>query len=170
MKKKNLKIQFVELLEKYQGILHKVCYLYCNSEEDKRDTFQEIVFQMWKSFYTLKDKTKFSSWIYRIAINTAISRLRKEKRQPYKENISDLGLQIQEQETSENIKERVDYLYKAIEKLSEIEKAIIMLHLDEKSYDEISEIIGISKSNVGVKLHRIKAQLKKLLKPVYYEI
>jgi len=160
----------VELLEKYQGILHKVCYLYCNSEEDKRDTFQEIVFQMWKSFYTLKDKTKFSSWIYRIAINTAISRLRKEKRQPYKENISDLGLQIQEQETSENIRERVDYLHKAIEKLSEIEKAIIMLHLDEKSYDEISEIIGISKSNVGVKLHRIKAQLKKLLKPVYYEI
>ena len=115
----------MELLEKYQRILHKVCYLYCNSEEDKRDTFQEIVFQLWKSFYTLKDKTKFSSWIYRIALNTAISRLRKEKRQPYKENISDLGLKIQEQETSENIQERVNYLYKAIEKLSEIEKAII---------------------------------------------
>ncbi|WP_231862312.1 RNA polymerase sigma factor [Rufibacter sp. DG15C] len=145
--------------------------MYCRDPEERKDLFQEIVLQLWRSYPTFKHESKVSTWMYRVALNTAVSSFRKESRRPHQSSLSDLDLQIPSApDTSAEYELKIKYLYSAIDQLSQVEKAIVMLYLEDKSYDEIAEIIGITKSNVGVKLNRIKAKLEKLLTPVYDEI
>ena len=162
------KIELFGIIEKYQGIIHKVNSIYFKHKEDREDNFQEVIYQLFKSFDSLRDRNKVTSWIYKVSINTAITALRKNNRITIKPEFSDSDIiEISENHPGEFI-EKTSHLYTAINKLSEIEKAIILLYLDEKSYNEIGEIIGISKNNVGVKISRIKEKLKITLKNKNY--
>ena len=166
-----LEKNFTEIVTIHQGIIHKVCGIYCKDDEARKDLFQEIVMQLWRSFPSFRGDSKVTTWMYRVALNTAISSFRKQVRKPQEESLTGNIYQIpmptkyrQEQE------EQIQFMYKAIEHLSKIEKAIIMLYLEEHSYEEIAQITGITKTNVGVKINRIKSKLQKILKPVYDEI
>jgi RNA polymerase sigma-70 factor (ECF subfamily) len=128
--------------------------------------FQEIVLQLWKSFPGFRKESANSTWIYRVALNTCISNFRSESKKPEKQSLTLLEFEIPDMSGETDEKENRGTLNLAIEKLSQIEKAIIMLYLDEKSYDEISDIIGISNSNVGARLNRIKRKLSKLIKTI----
>ncbi len=158
------KIELFEIIEKYQGIIHKVNSIYFKYKEDREDNFQEVIYQLFKSFDSLRDRNKVTSWIYKVSINTAITALRKNNRITIKPEFSDSDIKEVNETNHEEFNEKISHLYTAINKLSEIEKAIILLYLDEKSYNEIGEIIGISKNNVGVKISRIKEKIKYTLK------
>ena len=160
---KSLKEEFLEILSNYQGILHKVNLIYFRNKADREDNFQEIMYQLWKSFPGLQNRNSIGSWIYAVSINTSISRLKKEARIEYREKLPesiDKFDLIEELSFNENFR----MLLQAIYHLNEIDKSIMLLYLEEKSYDEISEILGISKSNVGVRINRAKELLKQNLK------
>jgi len=159
------KEEFLEILSNYQGILHKVNLVYLKNPLDREDNFQEIVYQLWKSFPTLKNRNSIGSWIYAVAINTSVSRLKKESRIEYRDTIPDLMDKVDRMEES-SLNESVQLLLQAIYRLNEIDKSIMLLYLEEKSYDEIAEILGISKSNVGVRINRAKELLKQNLKRI----
>lgn len=155
--------EFVEKIQMHQGILHKICFLYSNNKVDKEDLYQEIVLQLWKSYPSFRQEAKFSTWMYRVALNTAITLNKKTALfENNKAPISDEYAIEEVIDYSEDIK----ILYKAISKLSKIEKAIIMLWLEEKGYSEIAEIVGISEKYVSVKLVRSKKKLAKLIKMI----
>ena len=157
---KQNKREFSRLIEKNQGIIHKVTLVYTNSVVEREDLFQEICLQLWKSYPNFREEAKFSTWMYRVALNTAISSIRKRKNsfvfEPMKDNVG-----INDEPKNEN--ESVKLLYRTISKLNQIDKAIILLWLEEKNYEEIASIIGITKSNVSVKLVRIKKRLELMI-------
>jgi len=155
--------EFLKLISENKGIIYKICNVYSNSREDKDDLNQEIILQLWKSYPNFQGKSKFSTWMYRIAFNTAITNIRKSKQHPIIEALSGTDLSFSEKEDIDYLSEDVNQLYKAISKLKDVEKAIIMLYLEEKSYNEIGKIIGISEKNVSVKIVRGKEKLKKLM-------
>jgi len=156
---KSTKEEFLEILSDYQGILHKVSLVYFKNSSDREDNFQEIVYQLWKSFPKLKNKNSIGSWIYAVSINTSISRVKKVSRIEYRETVPELP-------DKSNIIDKISMneslclLLNAIYNLDEIDKSIMLLYLEEKSYDEIADIMGISKSNVGVRINRAKESLK----------
>ncbi len=157
--KKPLEIEFIKQVDESQGIIHKVCRLYCDDQTHREDLFQEIVLQLWKSYPSFKGQAKFSSWLYRVALNVAIQDFRKEKKRrflflesfEFKEPAQNHEYEIKD--------ERIKALYHAISKLDKIEKAIMMLHLEEVPNEEIAEIIGISQNYVRVKMTRIRGKL-----------
>lgn len=160
MTKKPNKKAFSELIKKHQGIIHKVTLVYANGRADREDLFQEICLQLWKSYPSFREEARFSTWMYRVALNTAISNVRKEKKVPMYEQLRETD-RIQEDGSDE--KERIKLLYRAISKLNRIDKAIILLWLEEKNYEEIASIMGTTKTNVSVKLVRIKRKLEELV-------
>lgn len=162
------KKEFLEMLSNYQNILHKVNLLYFRNKSDREDNFQEIVYQLWKSYPKLKNKDSIGSWIYSVSINTSISNLKRTKKIEYKVTLPELPDTTDAFEKL-TMNEDIDFLLKAIYKLNEIDKSIILLYLDEKSYDEVSEITGMSKSNVGVRINRAKKTLKQNLKHLNHE-
>ena len=163
MKHSALTRSFIEQISKNQGIIHKICNIYCINSEDKKDMMQEITLQLWRAYPSFKGDSKFSTWMYRISFNTAITNIRKSKRSPLMEALFDSDQDIPEKEDFTELDDDVNMLYKAISKLKEADRAIILLYLEEKSYNEIAEIVGISEKNVSVKLVRLKKKLEKLL-------
>lgn len=155
--------RFIKRITENHGIIHKVCNVYCNNLEDKKDMMQEITLQLWKSYPSFQERSKFSTWMYRIALNTAISNIRKSKRNPILDALLDSDFEIPEKENMDEMDDEINALYKAIGKLKETDRAIVMLYLEEKSYFDIAEIIGISEKNVSVKLVRLKKRLEQLL-------
>lgn len=155
--------EFTELLHQNQGIVHKVCSLYFNNRSSKEDYKQELIIQLWKAFPSFKKQSKFSTWMYRVCLNAAIDILRKEKTQPKFVKYDGSGFGAVSEPFNET-SEKQEKLYQAISKLSEIDKAIITLYLDDFSYKEIAEIIGITESNTGVKINRIKSSILKSIK------
>jgi RNA polymerase sigma-70 factor, ECF subfamily len=155
-----MKNKFTELLYQNQGIVNKICNLYFNNRIDKEDYRQELIIQLWKAFPQFNNKSKFSTWMYRVCLNTAIDIIRKEKRQPQ-------FIKLENQHTNELISQtnelssQQEKLYQAINKLSAVDKAIISLYLDEFSYKEIADIIGITENNTGAKINRIKSLILK---------
>jgi RNA polymerase sigma factor (sigma-70 family) len=162
--------EFVEMINRHRGIIYKVCNLYGLDQEDKNDLFQEVVLQLWKAFPSFRRESKQSTWMYRIALNTAITNFRKTSRRLESSGISTDEFQIPDLGAYPEEDEQMSLLKRAINCLTEIEKAIILLHLEDKTYDEISEIIGISKTNVGVRITRIKVKLEKIIKSDRYEL
>jgi RNA polymerase sigma-70 factor (ECF subfamily) len=160
MRQKQNRKSFSKLIEKNQAIIHKITRVYENDWADREDLFQEICLQLWKSYPNFREEAKFSTWMYRVALNTAISNVRKEYKKPLFEPLRDTD-GITEDNADE--KEKVRLLYKAISKLNRIDKAIILLWLEEKNYGEIASIMGTSKNNVSVKLVRIKRKLEELV-------
>lgn len=158
---------FTQLIQDNKGIIYKVCNSYCNNNEDRDDLAQEIVYHVWKSFAGFNYEYKFSTWLYRIALNVAISFYRKEKKSINKVFFSDghdPGLHataLWEESTAENGNEQqLALLFQFINELKEIDRSVMLLYLDDKTYKEIAAIIGISESNVATKINRIKEKLK----------
>ncbi|HEX8279132.1 MAG TPA: sigma-70 family RNA polymerase sigma factor [Segetibacter sp.] len=145
-------------------LIIKVCRVYAYTDADRKDLFQEIVIQLWKAYPNFKGDSKFSTWLYRVAINTAISRLRKQKKFITSYEPATLPDNMSEENKRENEEEQWQQLTLAIEQLSEIEKAIVMLYMEDKSYEEMEEILGIGCGNLRVKMNRIKEKLRKLTK------
>jgi RNA polymerase sigma-70 factor (ECF subfamily) len=155
-----LEKEFLEIIRTNQGIIHKVCSFYCNSEDDRKDLFQEIVAQLWKSFPSFRSESKFSTWMYRVALNTAITTFKKTKRRPDQNNLTYENLQLPDESFDQETEENIRLLHLAIARLTGIEKSIILLFLENNSYEEIAEITGITQNYVRVKMNRIKKKLK----------
>lgn len=160
-----LEKQFVSLLDEHQNIIHKVCRVYTNNSDAHKDLFQEVTIQLWKAYPKFRGDAKFSTWMYRVALNTAITLYRKSKRQIQTNDISDFHYKLEYQEYDGEIEEQMQLLYKAIHQLSDIEKALILLYLEDKPYKEIALTMGITEVNARVKVNRIKTKLKTILNP-----
>lgn len=150
--------EFIALINQHQGILQKICTLYRDSKEDREDLFQEIVFQLWKSIASFEGRSAFSTWMYRIALTTAMALYRKKK--PAVIYITEFP---EMQERAEELSDQQEQFLAALKKLNDAEKAFITLYLEDLSYKEIAAIIGITENNVGVKLNRIKTKLQEIL-------
>lgn len=151
--------EFLHKLNEHQKIIHKVCNLYMHFPEDKEDLFQEVTLQAWKAYHKFRGDAKFSTWLYRVALNTAITFFRKEKRQSFIDSVSEIP-DKQVSSEKDQIEEQTQAMYLAIGELSKINKAIVMLYLEDYSYAEISDIIGITANNIAVKMNRIKGRLR----------
>lgn len=149
-------------------MLHKVCNLYCSSIHDRQDLFQEIVIQLWKSYPRFRGEAKFSTWLYRIALNTAISDLRRQKRRPLTTDPENLPAGLTDILYAKEQEEQLRQLYAAIGQLTELEKALVMLYLEDRNYEEMEEILGINQNNLRVKMNRIKEKLRKITKENSY--
>lgn len=151
---------FLSLVNQHQAIIHKICRLYRDSIEDREDLFQEIMFQLWQAFPSFEGKSKITSWMYRIALNTALASFRKNKPDiTYTGNFPDYAEDFYNEEQDM----QQEKLLVVLKKLDDIEKAIIALYFEDMSYQEIAAITGISENYVGVKLNRIKTKIQKLL-------
>lgn len=150
--------QFLALITEHQGIILKICRVYRNSKEDREDLFQEIVFQLWKSAPSFEGRAKFSTWMYRIALSTAIASYRKKK-----PDILYTPMLPHAQEEQQDPGEQRERLFGALTKLNDADKALITLYLEDLSYQEIAAITGLTENNVGVKLNRIKNKIQQLL-------
>ena len=155
--------KFIDLINEHQGLIHKVCIMYENNPELRNDLFQEIVLQLWKSFHTFRGEAKITTWMYRIALNTAISGYRKQTRYVKTEDLDDTHYNISEHHGQDDEEEETQKLQWAIRRLSEIERAMVMMALEEIPYDEIAETIGITQNNVRVRMNRIREKLRKLM-------
>lgn len=155
--------KFISLINEHQGLIHKVCFMYESDREVRNDLFQEIVLQLWKSFHTFRGEAKITTWMYRIALNTAISGYRKQIRNVKTEDLDEVHLNISEQYGGDDGEEHAQRLQWAIRQLSEIERAMIMMALEEVPYEEIAETIGITQNNVRVRMNRIREKLRKLM-------
>jgi RNA polymerase sigma-70 factor, ECF subfamily len=156
---------FVNLVKQHQGLIHKVSLMYETDPEARNDLFQEIVLQLWKSFTSFRGEAKITTWMYRIALNTAISGLRKKKKKLKTEDINDGHLNISDSLEPDQREEDVLRLQWAIRQLTEIDRATILMALEEVPYEEIAETIGITQNNVRVRMNRIRERLRKLMKP-----
>lgn len=170
MQPRNEQDTFISLVNEHRGILHKICRLYCSSDIDRQDLFQEMVVQLWRSYPSFLGKSKFSTWLYRIALNTAISDLRKQKRRIRSIDPDLLPAELQDIQYSREKEEQLQLLYDAINQLTEIEKALTMLYLEDKTYQEMEEILGITQNNLRVKMNRIKDKLRKITREAAYGI
>ena len=154
---KKLTDEFLELVEKNKKLIYKISHMYCDNTIDKKDLFQEIVTNLWKAYPKFKGNSKVSTWIYRISINTAISWIRDYIKNRNHIEYTNVMPQMQDDSAIDDL---YDQLYYAISILNKLDKALILLQLDGYSYDEISEIIGLTKTNVATKINRIKLKLK----------
>jgi len=158
-----METEFIRVINTHARILHKVCRLYGKNDEDRNDLYQEIVLQLWRAFPAYRREAQSSTWLFRVALNTAISLFRRQSRRVVGEGFDGDLLDVAQASVSPEIDDQMDQFYTAVEQLSPVEKALIFLYLDNNSYDEIAKIIGISQSNVGVKLNRIKGKLKRIV-------
>ncbi len=149
--------QFVEVIQDNEGILYKISRLYTDNKEDQKDLYQDIVYQLWKSFDSFKGNAKRSTWVYRIALNTGLLYLKNKKTKGHKTSLEDVVL-IQEN-YDPVLEERLKILYTHIRELGEVDKGIVFLFLEGKKYKEISDITGMSSSNIGTRMVRIKEKL-----------
>lgn len=156
---------FIRLIKENEGIIYKVSTVYARDEEDRKDLYQEIVYQLWKSAGTFRGEAKQSTWLYRIALNTSITHLKRSKKRHHQVPIDEAVLnRIDAPEGFQE--EQVTAFYQQIKLLNALEKGLVLLYLEGKSYDEMAEISGLSTSNVGTRLGRIKQKLKAKLQNV----
>jgi RNA polymerase sigma-70 factor (ECF subfamily) len=155
--------RFINLINEHQGLVHKVCIMYESDPDDRNDLFQEIVLQLWKSFHTFRGEAKITTWMYRIALNTAISGYRKQTRNLKTEDLQEMHFNISELNSGDEREDDIQKLQWAIRQLSEIERAMIMMALEEVPYEDIAETIGITQNNVRVRMNRIREKLRKLI-------
>ena len=162
---KELEHSFVELLQKHQNILHKVCRLYTNNVDAHNDLFQEITIQLWRAYPKFRGDSKFSTWMYRVGLNTAITLYRKSKRQITTQEFDAVEFKIKAEAYDDTEEQQLKLLYEAVHQLNDIEKALVFLYLEDKDYREISQTLGISEVNARVKMNRVKKKLKTILNP-----
>jgi RNA polymerase sigma-70 factor (ECF subfamily) len=160
-----LEQSFVVQLRDNQNIIHKICRLYTTDSDSHKDLFQEITIQLWKAFPKFRGDSKFSTWAYRVALNTAITLYRKSTKSIQTSDYEKHSYFISQEDYNPEEEEQLKLMYKAVHQLNDIEKALIFMYLEDKDYTEISETLGISEVNARVKMNRIKNKLKKILNP-----
>lgn len=163
--KKELEHSFVSQLEENQNIVHKICRLYTNNHDAHNDLFQEITIQLWKAYPQFRGESKFSTWMYRVALNTAITLYRKSKRSIPTQDFEGVSFKISAEKYDDTIEEQLKLMYSAVKNLNDIDKALVFLYLEDKSYKEIADTLGISEVNARVKMNRIKGKLRSILNP-----
>lgn len=156
--------RFLALVEKNQDIIHKICGVYAWNDHDRSDLRQEILYQLWKAFDSFRRDSKFTTWMYRVALNTALLSLRRRRSEMPVERLGERREQIRAKTPAAEEGEEIRRLYAAINGLGEFDRAIVLLYLEAISYREIGEITGISEGNVSVRLVRIKKKLREMLK------
>ncbi len=153
-----LKEEYTSMVMEYKDVIFKVCYIYAEKEYID-DYYQEVLIQLWRSFPHFRGDAKLSTWIYKISLNTCISFVRKKKRKPLSKP---LCLEVDIYDNDFEKRQQLEELYNLINKLNKLEKSVILLWLEERSYDEIASITGLSRANVATKLRRIKDKLKNM--------
>lgn len=159
---------FLQQINENKGIIHKVAKMYMDNPLDQEDLFQEIVMQLWKAYPSFKGTSKFSTWMYRVALNTAIVFFKKDHRKVDKASLNE-QIEIADFSDSHEKEEKLAYLYKAVQELNQIEKALIFLFLENQSHREIAQNLGITEVNARVKLNRTKEKLQQIIKKNGYE-
>tara|TARA_R110002096_G_scaffold24282_3_gene76561 strand:+ start:367 stop:852 length:486 start_codon:yes stop_codon:yes gene_type:complete len=155
-----MKSEFQDLLNNNHKIIAKICRAYTDNSEDFNDYQQECIVQLWQSFDSFRGASKISTWVYRVCLNVCLSQLRiKKKRIP---TVSDVTLDVKD-DTDSADEENLKSIYSAIRLLKESDRAVILLYLDDKSYKDMAEILGITTTNVGAKVNRVKNQLKSII-------
>jgi len=157
------KNRFLQLVDENQDIIHKICALYAADVDDRRDLGQEIICQLWKSYQSFRGDSKFTTWMYRVALNTALLSLRRNRSRVRTESLKAHHVGVSAEFAHQERRGEIDRLYDAINQLRKFDRAIILLYLEQLSYMEIAEVIGISRANVSVRLVRIKKKLRELL-------
>ncbi|MGI9546915.1 MAG: RNA polymerase sigma factor [Flavobacteriaceae bacterium] len=163
--RKDLEHKFVTELENNQNIVHKVCTLYTNNSDSHNDLFQEITIQLWKAYPKFRGESKFSTWMYRVALNTAITLYRKSKKQVRTQDYDDFIYKIKSDDYDQTQEQQLKLMYNALKQLGDIDKALVFLYLEDKDYSEISDTLGISEVNARVKMNRIKKKLRTIVNP-----
>lgn len=159
----NREDEFIYLIQQNQGLIYKITTIYTRDREEQKDLYQEIVYQTWKSFDQFKKASKPSTWLYRVGMNTAITNLNRSKKRVTAVPMDGLELDFAD-ELDSGFEERIKVLYSEIRKLGLLDRGIVFLFLEGKSHEEIAEIMGVSSSNVGTRLSRIKDKLRKGVK------
>jgi len=162
---KELEHKFVTQLEENQNIVHKICRLYTNNKDAHNDLFQEITIQLWRAYPKFRGESKFSTWMYRVGLNTAITLYRKSKRSVQTQDFEVVSFKISSEEYDNTVEEQLALMYDAVKQLNDIDKALVFLYLEDKNYSEISETLGITEVNARVKMNRIKEKLRNILNP-----
>ncbi|MGV8946576.1 MAG: RNA polymerase sigma factor [Lutibacter sp.] len=162
---KELEHRFIVEFEENQNIIHKVCRIYTSNQDAHNDLFQEIAIQLWKAYPKFRGESKLSTWMYRIGLNTAITLYRKSKRSIVTQDFEHVLYRIEATSYDDTEEEQLKLMYQAIQQLSDIDKALVFLYLEDSNYKEIAETIGISEVNARVKMNRIKTRLKTILNP-----
>lgn len=153
---------FLEVIRQYERVIYKVCYLYTTPTVQLSDLYQDVVINIWRAYPKFRGESKISTWIYRIALNTCISFIRKEKHAP---DMLALTTETEHQiEEYDPLNDMLRELHQMINQLGQLDKSIILLYLEEKNYEEIAEITGLTTTNVATKISRIKDKLKKMKK------
>jgi RNA polymerase sigma-70 factor, ECF subfamily len=160
-----LEQSFVKQLKENQNIIHKICRLYTRDADSHKDLFQEVTIQLWKAFPKFRGESKFSTWAYRVALNTAITLYRKSTRTVQAIEFETGTHFVLQEEYNYEVEEHLKLLYSAVHQLNDIEKALVFMYLEDKDYAEISETLGITEVNARVKMNRIKGKLKKIINP-----
>jgi RNA polymerase sigma factor (sigma-70 family) len=155
---------FMQLISQNKGILFKICRIYLEDVNDREDLLQEMILQLWRGFHSFKGDSKFSSWMYRVALNTAIAFFKKQKRRPDSEQLPLNFDPADEPGNSSEKEEQLALFYKAVQQLNKVEKALIFLYMENQPHDEIAANLGITTINVRVRLNRIKNRLKDIIK------
>jgi RNA polymerase sigma-70 factor (ECF subfamily) len=155
--------EFLDKIEKHKGIIFKISKMYMDEKDDRDDLFQEITYQVWKAYPGFKGQSEFSTWLYRIALNTAIVFLKSEKKRSFIGNEDFSNYRIIQDEYDDEKEEKLAKMYNAIHRLNPIDKAFIFYYLEDFSGKEISDQMGISEGNVRVKMNRAKNKLKDIL-------
>lgn len=160
--------EFLARIKAHQGILYKISKMYMDNRDDQEDLFQEMICQLWKVYGSFRGDSQFSTWMYRVAVNTAIAFFKKEKKKPDRYEITTDN--IRETDDDPGVKElQLEHFYKALHKLDKIEKALVFYHLEGYSHQEIGSNMGISEGNARVKLSRAKTKLKAMIQQQGYE-
>ncbi len=150
---------FLETIKENEGVIFKLVRIYADQYDDQKDLYQEIVYQLWKSFPSFQGNSKISTWMYKVALNTALAHINFKKKHSKTISIQDIRLQFEEKNDTE-LEEKITEMYQHIKQLNEIDKAIVFLFLEGKSYEEIADILGFTVTNIGTRLNRIKLKLK----------
>lgn len=152
---------FKEFIEDHTGIITKICSVYTDGQEEFEDYYQEVTLQLWRSYDSFRGDAKLSTWVYRIALNVCLSQIRKKKRKVPTTTLE--NIQIAQKNDGHEKEEKITMLYRSIKQLKEAERALILLYLDDKSYKEMADILGLTVTNVGAKVNRVKTKLKNMM-------
>ncbi|KAA2216155.1 RNA polymerase sigma factor [Chryseobacterium sediminis] len=160
---------FLKLVNQHKGILYKASRIYADSVEDREDLQQEILIQLWKSYQSFKGNSEFSTWMYRVAINTAITYLKKEKQRSNNHTDAPHHFEVLQEDYNPTKDRQLEIFYSAVQELNSLEKAVIFYFMEGMSHKEIGNNLGLSEGNARVKLNRTKEKIQQIIKKSGYE-
>jgi RNA polymerase sigma factor (sigma-70 family) len=154
-----MRYDFLETIKENEGVIFKLVRIYADQYDDQKDLYQEIIYQLWKSFHSFQGNSKISTWIYKVALNTSLAQINLKKKHSKTISLQDIRLQFEENIDTQ-LEDKITEMYQHIKQLNEIDKAIVFLFLEDKSYEEIADIMGFTITNIGTRMNRIKSKLK----------